>query len=257
MTQDSSEPPFGTVPPGFRLPALAHVGGVQLQVSDVRRSIEYYELLLGLTAETRPDGTVALTAGNQETPLVTLQTKPGVTRARRDAFGLYHFAILLPDRAALGRFAAHLARVRVEVPDPLDVDSLIDAGGGKDWTGMPAGTTMGHVHLHVGSLDGAEAFYHRGLGLDKTVWSYPGALFMSAGGYHHHLGTNVWAQGPAPSPEHAQLLEWELIVPSSHDLAAAADSLQAAGHAAERGHDSVLTADPWETRVRLRSNPSR
>jgi len=299
MTQDSSEPPFGTVPPGFRLPALAHVGGVQLQVSDVRRSIEYYELLLGLTAETRPDGTVALTAGNQETPLVTLQTKPGVTRARRDAFGLYHFAILLPDRAALGRFAAHLARVRVEVgmadhlvsealylwdpdglgievyadrpretwqhrgrelvmtTDPLDVDSLIDAGGGKDWTGMPAGTTMGHVHLHVGSLDGAEAFYHRGLGLDKTVWSYPGALFMSAGGYHHHLGTNVWAQGPAPSPEHAQLLEWELIVPSSHDLAAAADSLQAAGHAAERGHDSVLTADPWETRVRLRSNPRR
>jgi catechol-2,3-dioxygenase len=55
---------------------------------------------------------------------------------------------------------------------------------------------MGHVHLHVGSLDGAEAFYHRALGLDKTVWSYPGALFLSAGGYHHHLGTNVWSPGP-------------------------------------------------------------
>jgi len=82
-------------------------------------------------------------------------------------------------------------------------------------------------------------------------------LFMSAGGYHHHLGTNVWAQGPSPSPEHAQLLEWELIVPSSDDLTAAADSLQAAGHAAERGPDSVLTSDPWGTRFRLRSNRRR
>jgi catechol 2,3-dioxygenase len=293
----SSEPPFGVLPSGLRLPALAHVGGVQLQVSNVRRSIEYYELLLGLTAETRPDGTVALAAKGQEAPLVTLHTRPGVTRARRGALGLYHFAILLPDRAALGRFAGHLARLRVEVgmadhlvsealylwdpdglgievyadrpretwqhrgrelvmtTDPLDVDNLIDAAGGEDWTGMPPGTTMGHVHLHVGSLDGAEAFYHRALGFDKTVWSYPGALFMSAGGYHHQ-GTNVWAQGPSPSPEHAQLLEWELIVPSSPDLAGAADSLQAAGYAAERARDSVLTADPWGTRVRLRSNRS-
>src|SRR4029078_5493049 len=69
VTQNRSEAPFGWVPPGFLLPALAHVGGVQLQVSDLRRSIEYYELLLGLTAETRPDGTVGLAHGTPERTL--------------------------------------------------------------------------------------------------------------------------------------------------------------------------------------------
>ena len=54
------------------------------------------------------------------------------------------------------------------------------------------GLRMGHVHLHVGSLERSEAFYHGSLGFDKTVWSYPGALFMSAGGYHHHIGLNTW-----------------------------------------------------------------
>jgi catechol 2,3-dioxygenase len=63
--------------------------------------------------------------------------------------------------------------------DPLDIQSVIAAGGHLPWNGMPEGTTMGHMHLHVGSLEEAEAFYHRELGFDKTVWSYPGALFLS------------------------------------------------------------------------------
>ncbi len=72
---------------------------------------------------------------------------------------------------------------------------------------MPDGTAMGHVHLHVGRLEQAEAFYHRALGFDKTVWSYPGALFMSAGGYHHHLGTNIWSSGPSASASEAGLID--------------------------------------------------
>jgi len=59
---------------------------------------------------------------------------------------------------------------------------------------MPPKTVLGHVHLYVDDIDKAEAFYHTALGFDKVVWSYPGALFMSAGGYHHHLGTTP---GPA------------------------------------------------------------
>ena len=66
--------------------------------------------------------------------------------------------------------------------DPLDLDSLVDAAGLEPWVGMPPGTTMGHVHLSVGDLDTARAFYHSSLGLDETVWSYPGALFLSAAG---------------------------------------------------------------------------
>ena len=78
--------------------------------------------------------------------------------------------------------------------DPVDVTAVVDAGGGQPWRGMPEGTSIGHVHLKVGALEPARAFYAEALGFDTTVWSYPGALFFGAGGYHHHLGTNVWAE---------------------------------------------------------------
>ena len=137
--------------------------------------------------------------------------------------------------------------------DPLDLSSVVAAGVGHNWDGAPPGTTMGHMHLHVGSLDAAEAFYHRGLGFDKTVWSYPGALFFSAGGYHHHLGTNTWSPGPSPTEDHAQLLEWELIVPAHDDASAAGRSLRAAGYGAEDGTSGVMTSDPWGSRVHIRA----
>jgi catechol 2,3-dioxygenase len=118
---------------------------------------------------------------------------------------------------------------------------------------MPSGTVLGHVHLFVGDLERAAAFYHAGLGLDKTVWSYPGALFLSAGGYHHHLGTNTWATGAAPAgPDEARLLEWEVVVPSRHDAAEAIASVAAAGGAVERSDDGGVARDPWGTAVRVR-----
>ena len=117
--------------------------------------------------------------------------------------------------------------------EPLDVRDLLAAGGAQPWQGAPPGTTMGHVHLHVGNLGAAEAFYHVGLGFDKTVWSYPGALFFSAGGYHHHLGTNTWAPGPSAADDEARLLEsgrllfpTTTIRPTRPGVSAAQDSRQ-------------------------------
>jgi catechol 2,3-dioxygenase len=109
------------------------------------------------------------------------------------------------------------------------------------------------MHLHVGDLDRAEAFYHSALGFDKMLWSFPGALFMAAGGYHHHLGTNTWAEGPAATDEQARLLEWELVLPDSASAAAAASSLQAAGYSAEDTGAGWTAADPWGTRLRILS----
>jgi catechol 2,3-dioxygenase len=268
---------------------------VLLQVSDLPRSLAYYESVLGLQAHDVTSASAILCAHGDDRTLVKLATKPGVTRARRGAFGLYHFAILLPERSALGRFASHLAsfdlrvgmadhlvsealyltdpdglgiEVYVDRPrdawrqqdgelamttDPLDIRSVIAAAGGSAWTGAPEGTTMGHVHLHVGDLGQAEDFYHRALGFDKTVWSYPGALFMSAGGYHHHLGTNTWSPGPAPAADQARLLEWELVVPSDDDVTAAAASLGDAGYGIERTPRGIAAADPWGTRVHVHS----
>jgi catechol 2,3-dioxygenase len=107
------------------------------------------------------------------------------------------------------------------------------------------------VHLFVGDIDGAAAFYHDLVGFDKVVWSYPGALFMSAGGYHHHLGTNIWAaQAPPAGENDARLIEWEIVVPSAADVAAVEASVSK-GAAVERQGASVLLKDPWGTAVRV------
>lgn len=292
-TNAAARLPYGIAPPTYRLPQTAHIGAVHLQVSDLRASVAYYERVLGLRAHGATENSVVLSAHDDDRPLVTLRTQRGVTPARRGAFGLFHFAILLPQRSALGRFAAHLTSLDVRVgmadhlvsealyladpdglgievyadrprdmwqhddrelamtTDPLDIEGVIAAGRGEPWIGAPHGTTMGHVHLHVGSLPQAEGFYHRALGFDKTVWSYPGALFMSAGGYHHHLATNIWSAGPSPSPDQARLLEWELTVPLDADVEAVAGNLEASGYTIEKIGNDVAAADPWGTRVRV------
>lgn len=131
--------------------------------------------------------------------------------------------------------------------EPLDLASLATAGGGQAWDGLPAGTTMGHVHLHVGDLAEARRFYHGALGFDVTAWSYPGALFLSSGGYHHHLGTNVWGSRINATDAHARLLDWELRIPGA--AAEAAASVQSAGFHADREAAAWVAADPWGTRV--------
>ena len=146
----------------------------------------------------------------------------------------------------------------VMATEPLDRRSLLEAAGGEPWDGMPGGTTIGHVHLHVGRLDRASAFYHGALWLDRTVWSYPGALFLSAGGYHHHLGLNTWAAGAPPAGAgDARLLEWELRVPTAEDAAAAARRLGDAGHRVEPREDGFRVADPWGTTLRVRAGDGR
>ena len=114
----------------------------------------------------------------------------------------------------------------------------------------PPGTVIGHVHLFVDDLGRAERFYHVGLGLDKMVWSYPGALFMSAGGYHHHLGTNTWAAGAPPAgPDDARLLEWEIVLPSAEQATAALASVAGTGAAVEssdgEGTARAIPGEQW------------
>ncbi len=324
--------PWGVSPDGYRLPASTALGCVRLQVADLDRSVAWYEGVLGFRAFVEGSGMARLTARGQSEPLVELYEKPGASPVPpRGRLGLFHFAILLPDRSALGRFASHLQDERgraegtvgasdhlvsealylhdpdglgVEVyadrprsswrhrdgqvvmaTEPLDLHDLMEAGGRATWEGMPAGTTVGHMHLHVGDLARAEAFYHQGLGLDRVVWSYPGALFLSAGGYHHHLGINTWARGASPpGDDDARLLEWELVVPSAEEVEAVVRSVQGATRspeaadrnsvAVDRGSDAtdrsfealdpssgavrpepagVLLRDPWGTALRVRT----
>ncbi|HLJ62114.1 MAG TPA: VOC family protein [bacterium] len=107
--------------------------------------------------------------------------------------------------------------------EPLDLDALIAEGrdGDAPWDGVPPDTRVGHVHLRVSALDRAEAFYRGVLGFDVTLRRYPGALFFSAGGYHHHLGTNVWGSaGAAPPPPNATgLRSFAVHCPDAAELA--------------------------------------
>ena len=139
---------------------------------------------------------------------------------------------------------------------PLDSASVQAASGGAPWEGLPAGTRMGHLHLHVGTLPEAEAFYSTLLGLTPTVRGYPGALFLSAGGYHHHLGLNTWA-GPGarpPSRGDARLLDWELVLDGQGAVEAAASRFREGGHPVELEEGGgVRVEDPWRTGLRLKA----
>jgi catechol 2,3-dioxygenase len=121
------------------------------------------------------------------------------------------------------------------------------------WGGAPAGTTIGHVHFYVGALEQAKNFYHTGLGLDITTWRYPGALFTSAGGYHHHVGLNVWvANSPVASTEDPRLLFWEVLLPDSREIQRAAESMVEAGYPPLQDGDGLHFKDPWGITVALR-----
>ncbi|HKU60692.1 MAG TPA: VOC family protein [Gemmatimonadales bacterium] len=297
MASTATDPGYGVAPPGFRLPSATRLGAVRLQVADLARSLDWYGKVLGLEPLERAGNRVALAAPGAARTLVELHERRGATPVpRRGRLGLYHYALLLPDRPALGRFLGHLAEINeragmsdhlvseaiylsdpdglgievyadrpraswrhqdrqlVMATDPLDVQSVLAAGGGEPWTGMPAGTVLGHVHLYVDDIDRAARFYHEGLGLDRMVWSYPGALFLSAGGYHHHLGTNTWAAGaPLAGENDARLLEWDIVLPDAGDVAAAAGSLERIGVSVHSENGSAAAADPWGTRLRLRA----
>ncbi|MEP6763712.1 MAG: VOC family protein [Gemmatimonadaceae bacterium] len=136
--------------------------------------------------------------------------------------------------------------------DPLNVRELLAFAVGNPWKGMPAGTRIGHVHLYVGNLSDSESFYHHGLGLDKVVLQFPGALFMSAGGYHHHLGTNIWAaKSPPATDDDARLLEWTVMLPTKSDVSNAGSSIEKAGYAIRHDVDDVVATDTWGTNVRI------
>jgi catechol 2,3-dioxygenase len=271
---------------------------VRLEVASLSRSVDWYSRVLGLT-RVQGGGEVELLGVAGEEPLLELRQLPGARpHPPRGRLGLFHFAILLPSRPALGTLLVHLARVGVPLgasdhgvsealylqdPDglgvevyadrprelwsyrdgrlemgtlPLDSTSVQAASAGAPWEGLPAGTRMGHLHLHVGSLPEAESFYSSLLGLTPTVRGYPGALFLSAGGYHHHLGLNTWA-GPGALPAtrgDARLLDWELVLGGQGAVEEAANRFRKGGHLVEVDEGGgVRVEDPWRTGLRLKA----
>jgi len=139
---------------------------------------------------------------------------------------------------------------------PLDLDGVLgELRRENAGAAMAPGTRIGHVHLNVGDLGAAEAFYSGALGFDVTVRGYPGALFVSAGGYHHHLGLNTWAgEGAPPPPEGSRgLREYEIRLPSGEALAAEGVRLRGAGFEPAEDEGGLRVTDPSGNRVLLRA----
>ncbi|MEA2552917.1 MAG: catechol 2,3-dioxygenase [Fimbriimonadaceae bacterium] len=271
------------------------IGPVALKVADLARSEQFYSDVLGMQALERGSGT--LTMGAAGISLLELEERPGARPKPTRATGLYHFAILVPSREALGLSlrrlaeteyplqgaADHLVSEALYLPDPdgsgieiyrdrpreewtfregqvematdpLDLESLLREAGDQPFSGLPTETTMGHVHLHVRDLAEAEAFYRGLLGFDMMLRWPPSALFMSAGGYHHHIGLNTWAGvGAPPPPEDAAGLKHftiELPDRSTHD--STVDRLRAAGVPVQEDESGALIRDPSQNGILLR-----
>ncbi|SMB77901.1 VOC family protein [Deinococcus hopiensis] len=140
--------------------------------------------------------------------------------------------------------------------DPLDLEALKISAGDSPWTGLPNGTTIGHMHFYIGDIAEGERFYHAGLGFPKVTWSFiaPSGLFVGAGGYHHHIGLNTWAAGSPPSGENdARLLTWDLILPDQTTLEQTVQSLQTEGFEVTATPEGPVANDPWGITVRLRT----
>jgi catechol 2,3-dioxygenase len=279
-------------------PALAdgtRLGGVELTVTDLERSIAFYAGVLGLQVQRREAGVVALGAGGED--LVTLHENASAQRPGRES-GIYHFALLFPTREDLARMAVRLAGTRTPIdgasdhgvseaiylpdpdgigvelaadrpqaqwaegsaeefqrggPAPLDVRSLLDSVAGEEPTQLaPAGLRLGHVHLHVGSLDEGLRFYRDAIGFDVQM-ELPSALFASAGGYHHHVAFNVWrGRGvPAARADVVGLRHWTLILESEQELIAVRSRLTSLGFELEERKDGLIARDPANIAVRL------
>ena len=145
--------------------------------------------------------------------------------------------------------------------DPLDLRALLAEAQAdpRPWTGLEAGTRLGHMHLQVADLGPARAFYHDVLGFDVVVdMSRMGALFVSAGGYHHHLGLNTWqSRGGRPAPAGSAGLRYYTIhLPDAAALAPVLARLDAAGVAYRDADGGVALEDPWRNQILLTTGPT-
>jgi catechol 2,3-dioxygenase len=259
-----------------------HMGLVELSVSDLDRSLAYWQDAIGLRLLSRENGTAEL---GTDSPLLRFVEEPGA-RPAQGFTGLYHVALLVPDRPSLGRFLAHTAREQIPLtglsdhvvseaiylrdPDyhgieiyadrpreqwegqvgqrmttlPLDTDSLLAEAGDAAFDGLPDGTTVGHVHLCVRDVDETIGFYRDKLGMGLTAHLGDQAAFLSAGGYHHHVGGNTWeTRGAPPAPEGtARLLRFTIVVPDDEELQRVAERIGGTEVRDPSGNPLVLAA---------------
>ena len=271
-----------------------HMGPVELSVGDLDRTLEYWQGVVGLRVLARENGTASL---GTDTELVRFVEEPGA-RPVEGHTGLYHVALLVPDRPSLARWLAHAARdaVRLEglsdhfvsealylrdpdrhgieiyadrprdvwagkvkevmTTEPVDVENLLgelDDPATEPFEGLPDGTIVGHTHLRVADIPATVEFYRDVLGLDVTAELQATAAFLSAGGYHHHVGANTWeSRGAGPAGEgFATLRHAAIVLPDAEERDRVAGRVADSGQEPETRDDGVLVLDPSQNALLL------
>jgi catechol 2,3-dioxygenase len=236
------------------------IGSVKLAVRDLNKMVAFYQNLIGLSLFRADKDEAVLGVGKR--PLVRLLSRPNGA-SHPTATGLFHLAILLPGRAALGQWLLyylkngfqldgvgdHLVSEALYLSDPegngiemyrdrpretweysngrirmdtlaVDLESMLVEADPDPFNGLPDKTKMGHIHLQVNNLEKTAAFYRDILGFDLMA-KMPGAGFLSAGGYHHHIGMNTWRSynGNVPPPNSLGLMNYEVILPNEQSKA--------------------------------------
>jgi catechol 2,3-dioxygenase len=271
-----------------KLPGTLRLGAVHLTVTDLDRSVAFYEDAIGLRLHRREDSVAVMGAGEED--LLVFYEEPSARRAGHHA-GLYHYALLFPSREELARAALRLAATKTPIqgasdhgtheaiylpdpdgngielaadrprelwprpleytggPHPLDLDDLLAVMSGEEPHGKAGpGLVIGHVHLHVGDLERGLAFYRDVLGFELMTFIPGAAAFVSAGGYHHHLGFNIWrGEGVPPAPEgRVGLRHWTVMLDYPEEIETVRERVRAAGIEVEDEGEGFLVRDPWD-----------
>jgi catechol 2,3-dioxygenase len=290
----------------FSIHPATRIGTVYLRVADLENQINFYRQMLGFQLHWLDENKAGLGAGGAD--LLHLTEEPNL-RKYRGVTGLYHFAVLFPNRRELARAIARLIALKypnyptdhimtkttylddpegngielyTESPEdgtwtlangqyitrradgslsdgrePLDVNALLTHLKDEDRldVSIPIETRMGHIHLHVRDIDEAVDFYHGVIGFDVMgVVKSIRMAFVSAGGYHHHIGLNTW-QGegaPPPPPDAAGLRSFAVELPDQKALDEVIARVENAGIPANQTEEGLLLYDPSQNGVLLR-----
>lgn len=268
------------------LAAATRLGYVQLVVPNLKRSLAFYQSVMGFQVHRTENNVAHLGAGADD--LLVLAENPDSKMPRR-ATGLYHFAILVPSRFELARalrnfiqhdielgFGDHIVSEAIYFSDPdgngievyrdrprsqwydkngnfqmgtlpVDVRGVLSELDSETdgWQGMPRDTVLGHMHLKIANVSRDAAFYRDVIGFDEMA-NMGSAAFLSAGGYHHHLGMNVWesANASPPPPDAAGLQHFTVILPNADELARVTNRVLQAGLALDETDAGLRVRDP-------------
>lgn len=270
----------------FHQKPTTFVASVAINVTDLKRSLDFYTQVIGFQIASQTESDATLTANGRDV-LLTLVQPERVTPKQPRTTGLYHFAILLPTRQSLASIVPHLVNQGVQLGssdhlvsealyfadpdgngieiyrdrlpeewtwhgdsvemtvDPLNFEDLLTKETVEEWTGLPANTVMGHIHLHVDDIGRAEAFYTQGLDFEVVTRYGHQALFISDNRYHHHIGLNVWngVGAPQPAKHSAGLVHYTLDVQDADKQQQLAERLQAFGARVDWNENILITAD--------------